>query len=239
MSSVVAPTPKPTRQQWWRRVIGNPWFHLIAAFVVVGLVLSFVAKPYWVPSGSMENTLQPGDRILVNRLAFVGSSPATGDVIVFDADAKWDATPPPETDLFGSVAGWIGQLTGFGPSGPHTLIKRVIGGPGQRVECCTDTGAVIVDGKPLTEPYVWNDFEFTPDILDCDSAIRSPRCFDEVTVPADSYLMLGDNRANSADSAVRCRTDDAAEDCWRWATGGGVVGKAVVILWPIGRWSGL
>ncbi|MEW1976051.1 S26 family signal peptidase [Microbacterium profundi] len=90
----------------WRRLVGSTWFHLIAAFVVVGLLLMFVAKPYLVPSASMESTLQPGDRVLVpsasmestlqprdrvlvNRLAYVGSEPATGDIIVFDANESW------------------------------------------------------------------------------------------------------------------------------------------------------
>ncbi|WP_426323936.1 S26 family signal peptidase [Microbacterium sp. E-13] len=60
-------------------MVGSTWFHVVAAFLVFGMLLTFVAKPYWVPSGSMENTLQPGDRILVNRLAYVGSQPATGE----------------------------------------------------------------------------------------------------------------------------------------------------------------
>ena len=51
--------------------------------------------------------------------------------------------------------------------------------------------------------------------------------------------MLGDNRAGSADSAVACRMPDAPETCWRWASRDAIVGKAVVILWPIGHWGGL
>jgi signal peptidase I len=130
-------------------------------------------------------------------------------------------------------------MTGFGPSGPHTLVKRVIGTPGQSVECCSPEGAVIVDGEPLDEAYVWNDFMFEPGVTDCTSVPTSQRCFDAVTVPKDSYLMLGDNRAGSADSAFLCRTADATEDCWRWATREGIVGKAVAILWPITRWAPL
>ena len=60
--------PENTPRPRWRRVIGSPWFHLAAAFVVTGLLLSFVAKPYWVPSGSMETTLQPGELILRIRV---------------------------------------------------------------------------------------------------------------------------------------------------------------------------
>lgn len=220
-------------------MVGSTWFHLIAAFIVFGMLLTFVAKPYWVPSGSMENTLQPGDRILVNRLAYVGSQPATGDIIVFDADAAWDsATAAPENPIK-AVLRWVGEVSGFGPSGPHTLVKRVIGSPGQTVECCTDGGAVVIDGEPLDEPYVHNDFAFEPGSLDCTTTPRSPRCFDAVTVPEGSYLVLGDNRSASSDSAAQCRSATAPEECWRWATDAGVVGKAVAILWPVSRWAGL
>lgn len=235
-----SPFPTASGRPWWRRTIDSPWFHLTAAFVVFGLILTFVAKPYWVPSASMEETLQPGDRILVNRLAFVGSDPATGDIIVFDADPDaWQTETAASVDPFRAAVRWAGAVSGFGPSGPHTLVKRVIASPGQTVACCTDAGAVVVDGTPLDEPYVHDDFVFEPGTLDCETSPRSPRCFATVTVPEDSYLVLGDNRRNSADSAARCRAEGAPADCWRWATHGGVVGKAVAVLWPIGHWSGL
>ncbi len=232
-------TDVPTRRPLWRRITGSFLFQLVLAFVVFGLVLSFVAKPYAVPSGSMEQTLLPGDRILVNRLAYLGDEPGTGDIVVFEAEEAWGTTPAPPSDPLQGILRWIGETTGFGPSGPHTLVKRVIAGPGQKVSCCNETGALLVDGEPLDEPYVTNNQEFTPGALDCATTPRSTRCFDEVTVPADSFLMLGDNRANSSDSAAQCRVPDPAEGCWRWATRAGVVGKAVTVIWPVGRWSAL
>ncbi len=225
------PRPRPL----WRRILGSGWFQLIAAFVVTGLVLSFVAKPYWVPSGSMEQTLQPGDRVLVNRLAYVGAEPGTGDIVVFDADEQWDATPRPSAGPLRDALRWVGEVTGFGPSGPHTLIKRIIGTPGQTVECCSASGAVMVDGAPLDEPYVSNDFPFIAGEVDCDTTPRSLRCFDAVEVPAGAYLMLGDNRAGSSDSAIACRGDAASDQCWRWASREGIVGKTAIVFWPLGR----
>jgi signal peptidase I len=227
--------PKP----WWRRALGSGWFQLAAAFVVTGLILSFVAKPYWVPSGSMETTLQPGDRVMVNRLAYLAASPGTGDIVVFDAGTTWDIEPAPAPDPIRGALRWLGGVTGFGPSSAHTLIKRVIGTPGQTVECCSEDGRLVVDGEPLDEPYVTNDFAFERGELDCTTTPRSQRCFADVEVPADSYLMLGDNRANSSDSAAFCRSDGSPADCWRWASRPDVVGKAVVLFWPITRWSGL
>lgn len=221
-----------------RRVTGSAWFHLALGFVVVGLILSFVAKPYWVPSGSMEQTLEPGDRVLVNRLAYVGAEPATGDVVVFDADASWGSESAAADGPVKGALRWFGEVTGFGPSGPHTLIKRVIAGPGQTVRCCSSEGAVTVDGEPLDEPYVFQDLPFD-ETMDCSTATVSPRCFDEVVVPDDSYLVLGDHRSASSDSAIQCRGSQQDQGCWRWAKRDQIVGRAAVILWPAARWSGL
>lgn len=222
----------------WRRVTGSVWFQLVLAFVVVGLVLSFVAKPYAVPSESMQATLEPGDRLLVNRLAYVGSEPATGDIVVFDADETWGAHATADANPLKAFARWLGEATGFGPSGAHTLVKRVIAGPGQTVECCSADGGVVVDGEPLDEPYVFNDPVFTAGESDCSSTPPSMRCFPAVTVPEDSYLVLGDNRGNSSDSAVMCRGMATADGgCWRWMKRDDVVGKVGLILWPVGRWA--
>ncbi len=151
-------TTPPRSKPRWRRLVGSTWFHVAAAFVVTGLILSFVAKPYWVPSGSMETTLQPGDRVMVNRLAYLGASPGNGDIIVFDAGSTWDIEASPDSNPIKRVLRWVGEVTGFGPSSAHTLIKRVIGTPGQSVECCSADGRLMIDGEPIDEPYVTNDF---------------------------------------------------------------------------------
>lgn len=224
----------------WRRITGSTWFHLFAAFVVVGALLSFVAKPYYVPSGSMEQTLLPGDRVLVNRLAFVGSQPSTGDIVVFDADETWGAHGSNDDGPLKGALRWVGEITGFGPSGPHTLIKRVIAGPGQTVSCCDAQGRLLVDGEPLDEPYVFEDLPFDGDASSCTSTPASLRCLPEVTVPEDSYLVLGDHRSASSDGAYQCRGEGAdPSTCWRWAKRHQIVGKAAAILWPLGRWTGL
>lgn len=227
----------PPRTKRVRRFLGSFWGQLLIAFLVFGFVLTFVAKPYWVPSGSMETTLLPGDRVLVNRLAYRFADPRDGQVIVFEASDAWDAASRPEPSPLRAAWIWFGQWTGFGPSGDHTLVKRVIATPGQVASCCSADGKMEIDGHPIDEPYVSNDFPFTAGSLDCTTTPRSERCFEPVTVPKDSYLVLGDNRADSSDSAIRCRSADADQgSCWRWATRDGVVGQVVAIFWPIGRW---
>ena len=225
------------RKPLWRRVTGSVWFHFVAAIVVAGLLSTFVAKLGYITSGSMENTLQVRDRVLIDRISLAFSDPQPGDVVVFDVDVPWDGPREAETNPLKIAWHWLGATTGIGPTGPNTLIKRVIAGPGQAVECCSVDGAVVVDGVPLDEPYIHEDLAFSPGSLDCDTTPRSPRCFDEVVVPEGSYLMLGDHRSRSSDSAAYCRVVDAPADCGRWAERDGIVGKATAILWPVSRWG--
>lgn len=223
----------------WRRWLGTFWGQLLFAVVVIGLVLSFVAKPYEVPSASMEQTLRPGDRILVNRLVYRFAKPKAGDVVVFNAGRAWPDTSgstegSSAKGAIKTVLGW----TGFGPTGSHTLVKRVIATGRQKASCCSASGSVMVDGQALDELYLGSNFPFTPGKLDCTTTPRSLRCFGQVTVPEGSYLMLGDNRADSSDSAYLCRSASATpvnQGCWRFAEQKDIVGKAEFALWPFDR----
>jgi signal peptidase I len=206
------------------------WIHLALALGLTAVVIAFLGQP---SSGSMSPTLEPGDRLIVNRLAYVGSDPAAGDIVLFRPGDAWGERPTPANGLSAAVS-WVGETTGIRP---YVLVKRVIGVPGDTVECCSAEGAVRVNGVELDEPYVRKDLPFIDGELDCDSQPASLRCFPPVTVPAESYLVLGDNRANSADSAYLCR-GGGADDCWRWAERDLVVGEAGPILWPISRWGG-
>lgn len=222
-----------------RRVSGSVWFHLIAAFVVVGLISTFVGKLGYVTSGSMEATLNVRDRVVVDRVTYAFKPPAAGDVIVFDAGADWVGQPAPSKNPLRLAVQWFGELTGIGPSGPNTMIKRIIGQAGQTVSCCDEAGAIVVDGQSLSEPYVYEDFAFEPGVLDCSTANRSARCFDAVTVPPESFLVLGDHRSRSADSASNCRYASAPAECWRWAPRDGIVGRALLVFWPLGRFGAI
>lgn len=234
-ANAAAPSPRSGR---WRRFRSSVWFQLLLALVVTGLVLSFVAKPYAVPSGSMQQTLEIGDRVLVNRLAYDWADPGRGDIVVFDADESW-GVPGPKDPPWKAALRWLGEVTGFGPSGPHTLVKRIVATPGQKVECCTADGRLLVDGVPVDEPYVFQDIPFQAGVLDCTTTPRSARCFPAVTVPARSYLVLGDHRSNSADGAYRCRAPGAeSPGCFRWARRDDIVGRVVATVWPVSRWRG-
>ncbi|MCS5716776.1 signal peptidase I [Herbiconiux sp. CPCC 205763] len=227
------------RRSRLRRITGNPLVHLVAAFLVLALVQAFLVKLYYVPSGSMEQTLETGDRILVNRLAFTGSEPTTGDVVVFNASAAWDGEgAEPSSNPLSAAYHWVAGALGIGPSGDHTLVKRVIAGPGDTVSCCDAEGRVMVNGVPIEEPYVFEDLPFEAGTLDCDSAATSSRCFDEFIVPDDRYFLLGDHRSLSNDSLGACRgLPGPIDDCVKLVTRSDIVGRVFQIVLPFGRWG--
>ena len=187
---------------------------VVAAAVLTLLVKAFVVQVYRIPSGSMENTLQVGDRVLVNKVVYHVRGIARGDIIVFSGQDSWGPdAPPPSSDpvvrIFDDV------LSGIGLQDNQTYyIKRVIGLPGDHVACCTD-GKVTVNGVPLSEgSYVYPG--------NPPSTVK----FSEV-VPSGHLWVMGDHRSDSEDS--RYNTGDP---------GGGaipenqVVGRAFLIIWP-------
>jgi len=123
---------------------------VVAAAVLTLLVKAFVVQVYRIPSASMENTLQVGDRVLVNKVVYHFRGIARGDIVVFSGQDSWGPdAPPPSSDpvvrFFGDV------LSGIGLQNNQTYyIKRVIGLPGDHVACCTH-GKVTVNGVPLSE----------------------------------------------------------------------------------------
>jgi signal peptidase I len=213
--------------------------HLLAAFVVLALVQTFLVRLYSVPSGSMESTLEPGDRILVNRLAYLGETPRTTDVVVFNASDAWPSeSAPASSNPIVFAIKWLGGVVGIGPSNDHTLVKRIIAGPGQTVSCCDAEGRVLVDGVALDEPYVLSDFPFVLGTADCESDEPSLRCFGEYTVPDGEYFVLGDHRNGSNDSIGGCRGQPATTDaCVKLVRGDDIVGRVFQIVLPFGRWG--
>ena len=212
--------------------------NVVVALTVVAIVQALWVKVYSVPSGSMEATLNVGDRMLVNRTAYPDGKAAAQDVIVFEADEAW-AMPTASGGPVDAALRAFGDVTGIGRSNSQALVKRVIGAEGQTVECCSADGAVLVDGTPIDEPYVHNDLPFAKDELDCDTPQRSARCFGPVEVPEDSMLVLGDHRSNSADSVVECRgrPEGQADDCARFVRAEDVVGEVFFVMWPPSNWS--
>src|ERR1017187_2307173 len=135
---------------------GGRFFRELVILIVVALVIAVAIKTYavqafFIPSGSMENTLEINDRVLVNKIVYDIRSIHRGDIVVFNGDGSWDPGPVPASSNFVSEFGsGFASMFGFGHPG-DILIKRVIGVPGDRVVCCDAQGRVTVNGIPLNE----------------------------------------------------------------------------------------
>ncbi|MFE0138363.1 signal peptidase I [Streptomyces sp. NPDC059037] len=198
---------------------------LIGIALILALVIkTFLVQAFSIPSDSMQNTLQQGDRVLVDKLTpWFGSEPERGEVVVFRDPGHWlDGEPTPDPNAIQRVLGWVGLM----PSADEKdLIKRVIAVGGDTVEC-KGSGPVKVNGKALNEPYVFEGN--TPCSVDDQGGQF------KVTVPAGKIWVMGDHRQNSLDSRYHQNQP-----------GGGavpvdnVVGRAIVIAWPPTRWATL
>jgi signal peptidase I len=176
----------------------------VIALVIALLIKSFVVQAFYIPSSSMENTLDIGDKVLVNKLVYHFRPIEPGDIVVFNGVGSWDAPPPPGhpssdplvrlyevtlVPLYHSILGLFGTAPG-----QQDYIKRVIGVPGDRVACCTSGGDVTVNGVPLSEQsYLFH------------RNAPSTSQF-SITVPPGRLWVMGDHRSVSYDS--RGHTED-------------------------------
>lgn len=213
-----------TRRSRQRRTGGRRslpgWLETIVLLVVALLlamgVKTFLVESFYVPSGSMEPTLQGDptgtqDRILVQKVSYWRGQPQRGDVVVFSDPGHWlsaEEAGGPTTGMQKGLS-WVGLF----PSGGH-LVKRVIGVGGDTVKCCDSSGRLQVNGTSLEEPFVRQP----------DATSQTPF---QVVVPRGDLWVMGDNRGNSQDS--RAHQDEP---------GGGfvpvadVTGKVALVVWP-------
>ncbi|MDA8911279.1 signal peptidase I [bacterium] len=191
------------------------------ALILSVLIKAFLIRSFFIPSGSMLDTLQINDRIIVNVLAPEVVELQHGDVVVFKDPGGWlgvasAVEKEPLEQLGDFVLGTFGITA---PDSAEHLVKRVIGLPGDVITCCDADGKLLLNGLPLDEPYLRagsnpSDIEFS------------------VTVPAGQLWVMGDNRGNSTDSRYH-------QDL---PTGGFVpidvvVGRAMLISWPVENWT--
>jgi signal peptidase I len=200
---------------------------LLIAFVLALVVKTFFVQAFFIPSGSMEQTLHgctgcTGDRVLVNKVPYWFGEPEPGDIVVFKGPDTWTpevSVAEPGNWFTGGLL-WLGRTVGVAPPSEDDFVKRVVAVEGQTVECCDAEGRVLVDGQPLDEPYI---FENTP--------IES-RGFTAVTVPEGRLWVMGDHRSASADSKQHMG------DRYSGTVGvDDVIGKAALIVWPVSRFT--
>ena len=181
---------------------------ILIAFGLAMLIKTFLVQAFFIPSGSMENTLLINDRVLVNKLVYRFRDPHRGEIVVFIAEHE-----QVKRSFFRKVLQSIGESVGVAQPPGKDFIKRVIGLPGDTVEMHEAVVTVTtVDGKKLTlnEPYV---------------TFKDTQPFGPTTVPPRTYFVMGDNRPNSADSRSilgPVKRDD-------------IIGRAFIKVWPVKR----
>jgi signal peptidase I len=194
------------------------------ALILALLIKTFLVQAFSIPSNSMQNTLQVGDRVLVDKLTpWFGSEPERGEIVVFEDPGGWlNESPVPEPSGLGGAIQTVLSGIGLMPSASdQDLIKRVIAVGGDRVECKRG-GPVEVNGKAIDEPYLF------PGNTPCDD-----KPFGPVEVPVGKMWVMGDHRQDSLDSRYHQKVDNGMIPTDR------VVGRAIVVAWPLTRWSAL
>lgn len=190
---------------------------VIVALAVSLVIKTFIVQFFFIPSGSMENTLQIQDRVAVNKIPFVSRNISRGDVVVFRDPANW--LPEPFTAGENRVMAKIRtglETVGVLPNpAKQYLVKRVIGVAGDHVICCAKGGKLTINGKSTEEPYIFagnkpSEMEFN------------------VTVPKGKIWVMGDHRGSSADS--RYHQEDVNHG---FVPVSKVTGRVYAIIWPL------
>jgi signal peptidase I len=198
----------------------------VVVVVAMALALSFVVKTwllqaFYIPSGSMEDTLLVGDRVVVSKLTPGPLDLERGDVVVFEDPGGWlDAAPPVERSGVSGALHAALTFVGLLPAESEDhLIKRVIGLPGDRVACCFSGKRLTVNGVEITESYL------KPGELP--SAVP----FD-ITVPDGQVWVMGDHRSDSEDSRFHDPSGKGREGAVPIES---ITGRAIATVWPLGR----
>lgn len=214
---------RPSRRRGALTFLRDVLVIVLIAVVASFLIKTFVVRSFYIPSGSMENTLLIQDRILVDEITPRFSAYERGDVVVFQDPGGWlpAAQNPPRQPLVELIDGALAFVGLSAPDSEDHLIKRLIGLPGDHVVCCNALGQITVNDVPIDESA------YTKHVSGDTVASRDP--FD-VVVPADALWVLGDNRDRSKDS--RYNQDQPGHG---FVPLDNVVGRAFVITWPLDR----
>jgi len=188
---------------------------VLIAFVLALLIKALLVQAFWIPSESMERTLLINDRVLVNKVVYHFRDVHRGDIVVFNGDGtgfqSHESVIAPPTNAFSRFVRGTQNLLGLGAPSDKDFIKRVIGVGGDTVSCCDSEGRVMVNGKALDEPYVFEN---------------DNQPFGPVKVPDGQLWVMGDHRSASSDSRANGTIPTSA-----------VVGRAFVRVWPLSRFG--
>ncbi len=192
---------------------------MVSALVLSALVRAFLVQAFYVPSASMEDTLQISDRIIASKITTRFAGVTRGEVVVFQDPGGWLPDPPPKRDDVRAKVRSGLTFIGLLPSDTgQDLVKRAIGLGGDHVVCCDAQGRIEVNGQALDEPYIKGPTDQVP--------------FD-IVVPPQSIFVMGDNRGDSRDSRYHLEVNNGA------VPQGNAVGRVVLVVWPFSSFATL
>ncbi|MFD3756820.1 signal peptidase I [Streptomyces sp. NPDC058622] len=203
------------RPYTWRRTVALG----VTCTVLLLLFSNFVVQPFLIPSRSMEPTLEVGDRVLVNKLAYrSGDGPRRGDLVVFDGTGSF-LPERPEGNPVGAALHGAASALGLAEPSDSDFVKRVVGVGGDDVVCCGADGRMRVNGVPLDEPYLYPG----------DAPSQVPF---RIVVSLGTLWVMGDHRSQSRDSR-----DHLGQPGGGMVPVDKVIGRADWIGWPVSRWG--
>jgi signal peptidase I len=207
---ITEPVTKPTEPKKavnWRSVFEENAVTVITAVAIALGVRLFIAEPRYIPTSSMEPTLQINDRLIIDKVTYRFRPPQRGEIVVFY---------PPANPVI--------------PDNSKVYIKRLIAIPGDKISI--DQGKVFINGTAIPEPYIAEPPNYQLPVIDPQNANACPNCFvpnsinsgnqPSFTVPPNSYWVMGDNRNNSLDSHA-----------WGFLPAQNLLGRAVFRYWPL------
>jgi len=204
-------TDKPKKEKKQGSFLKELPILIIIAFGLALLIKTFLLQAFYIPSESMVPTLQVGDRVLVNKLVYRIHPPRRGDIIVFIE------TPGPTKSFWGRVRSFLTEGLGVTKPVSKDFIKRVIGLPGETIQI---TNGVVSIKTPSGGSFTLSEDSYL-------NPNRDTSSYGPFTIPANSYFVMGDNRADSADSRTALGPIQKKR----------IIGRAFIRIWPVRRFG--
>jgi signal peptidase I len=200
---------------------------ILAAFVIAVVIKTLLVQAFFIPSGSMLPTLHPGDRVLVEKLAYRLHDPRRGDVVVFEKSVFGVA---PDVPWYQDAKNFIRELLGLPTGDEEDYIKRIVAIGGDTIRYAGSPRRLTINGQEVPQPFIRGGRDrFSSSLTEQDCQRLDMRSSEGgCLVPAGRVFVMGDNRGDSEDSRILGPIDEDR-----------IVGRAFVIIWPPGDFSGL
>jgi len=232
-SDVVEEGPAPRRRTWRERAkpllshLTELPMLIAAAFVIAVLIKTFFVQAFFIPSGSMLPTLHPGDRVLVEKLAYRLREPRRHDVVVFEKSVFGEA---PDVPWYQDAKNFVRELLGLPTGIEEDYIKRIVAVGGDTIRYAGTPRRLFVNGNQVEQPFIRGGRDRFSSSLTSNDCQRLKMQASEggCLVPAGRVFVMGDNRGDSEDSRILGPIDEDR-----------IVGRAFVIIWPIKDAGGL